>query len=322
MGEEFVVTSALMTCTFGMMPCPLTVNPSRTVFMAGMQRANIMDFLPITNIASFGMCSAPTNPAVIAATSAAMGVFTPAPCVPAVSTPWMPGCPTVLVQGMPALTNTCRNMCMWLGQISFSTSGQLPTPPPMTMPPIGKPNIPIPLRMPLSPAEAAAGGGGGGQQQYDNDVKNAQASGRQQDMMGNSFGNMEKQYSKSGQAEKAAAAGKKAQLAKAAAADKSNEAVGDVNQRYRETMPPSKKDMAKLSTAQQQSYQQKREAINANREAAHKQADEDYRNAGRNEKLSATTRDLKKHFANKQAQAELKQLNRNTRKQMKDCNAD
>lgn len=319
MGEEFVVTSALMTCTFGMAPCPLTVNPSRTVFLAGMQRANVMDFMPLTNIASFGMCSAPTNPAVIAATSAAMGVFTPAPCVPAVTTPWMPGHPTVLVQGMPALTNTCRNMCMWLGQISFTTSGQLPTPPPIILPPIGKPNIPIPLRMPLSPTEAAAsgGGGGGGQQQYDNDVKNAKAAGRQQDMMGDSFGNMEKQYSKSGQTEKAASAGKKARQAKAAAADKSNEAVGDVSQRYRETMPPSKKDMAKLSPAQQQNYQQQCETINANRNAAHRQSDEEYRQAGRNDKLSATTRDLKKHYANQQAQADMKQLNINTRKQIK-----
>ena len=311
-----------MTCTFGMVPCPLTVNPGRTVFMAGMQRGNIMDFMPMTNISSFGMCSAPTNPAVIAATSAAMGVFTPAPCLPAVTTPWMPGCPTILVQGAPALTNTCRNMCMWLGQISFSTSGQLPTPPPVIIPPIGKPNIPIPLRMPLTPAELSAsggggGGGGGGGQQYDKDVKNAQGAGRQHDMMGDAFGRMESQYKKSGQAGKAAMAGKKAKMSKATAADKSNEAVGDVNQRYRETMPPSKKDMAKLTPAQQQSYQQRREAIGANRDAAHKQADEDYRQAGRNDQLAATTRDLKKHFANQQAQADMKQLNRDTRKQIK-----
>lgn len=136
MPDSYVVSSALMTCSFGMAPCPLVVNPARTVMIGGMQQGNINDFMPITNIGSFGMCSAPTNPAVIAATSAAMGVFTPAPCVPAVTTPWIPGKPDYLVQGIPALTKSCINMCMWLGQISFTTDGQLPPVPPVVMPPL------------------------------------------------------------------------------------------------------------------------------------------------------------------------------------------
>ena len=141
MFDSFVVTSAMMKCTFGLTPCPLVVNPSRTRMIGGLQMANIGDFVPMTNISSFGMCSAPTNPAVIAATSAAMGVFTPAPCVPAITTPWMPGKPDTLVQGLPALTKSCMNTCMWLGQISFTTDGQLPPPPPIVTPPLSIPKL-------------------------------------------------------------------------------------------------------------------------------------------------------------------------------------
>ena len=81
---SFITAGALITCSFGLTPCPLVVTPTRNVFLQGRQKANIMDFIPFTNITSFGMCSAPTNPEVIAATAAAMGVFTPMPCIPAI----------------------------------------------------------------------------------------------------------------------------------------------------------------------------------------------------------------------------------------------
>ena len=95
-----------------------------------------MDFTPMVNIMPFGMCNTPSNPTVAAATAAAMGVLTPMPCIPAITTPWMPGNPMVLVQGQPALTRMCRNMCMWGGQISFTTDGQMPGVPPMFVPPV------------------------------------------------------------------------------------------------------------------------------------------------------------------------------------------
>lgn len=95
-----------------------------------------MDFAPMVNIMPFGMCNTPSNPTVAAATAAAMGVLTPMPCIPAITTPWMPGNPMVLVQGQPALTRMCRNMCMWGGQISFTTDGQMPGAPPMFVPPV------------------------------------------------------------------------------------------------------------------------------------------------------------------------------------------
>jgi Domain of unknown function (DUF4280) len=59
------------------------------------------------------------NPQVIAATSAALGVFTPQPCIPATTSPWAPGNPTAPVGGMPVLTNTSTCQCMWGGVIAI-----------------------------------------------------------------------------------------------------------------------------------------------------------------------------------------------------------
>ncbi|MCC6628993.1 MAG: DUF4280 domain-containing protein [Chloroflexi bacterium] len=125
---QVVVNGAMLMCTFGVAPCPLTVVPKGVpVMIGGLPAATIMDFAPIANIASFGMCSAPTNPVVIAATAAKLGVFSPAPCVPATAAPWMPGSPTVMVGNLPALTNTSKCMCTWLGVISVTTPGQFTT---------------------------------------------------------------------------------------------------------------------------------------------------------------------------------------------------
>jgi hypothetical protein len=63
----------------------------------------------------------PANPQVAAATAAAMGAFTPQPCIPATSSPWAPGMPTVLIAGQPALTNTSTCQCMWGGVITVTS---------------------------------------------------------------------------------------------------------------------------------------------------------------------------------------------------------
>ncbi|MEZ4683792.1 MAG: DUF4280 domain-containing protein [Caldilineaceae bacterium] len=120
-----VYQGATLQCSFGAAPATLTVVPSGAVTIAtdGIALATIMDHKPMVNIPTFGMCSAPTNPAVIAATAAKLGVFTPAPCVPATTTPWTPGSPTISITGKPALGNTCTLMCQWLGVISITNPG-------------------------------------------------------------------------------------------------------------------------------------------------------------------------------------------------------
>lgn len=79
-----------------------------------MPAATIMDNVCTT----FGMCSNPANPAVAAATAAALGVPTPSACMPVIPAPWVPGCPTVLVCGKPMLDNSSKLMCAYGGVIS------------------------------------------------------------------------------------------------------------------------------------------------------------------------------------------------------------
>ena len=59
---------------------PLATTPKGTPVNVGTPAASVDDFVPLTNIPSFGMCGALANPAVAAATAAKAGAFTPAPC--------------------------------------------------------------------------------------------------------------------------------------------------------------------------------------------------------------------------------------------------
>jgi hypothetical protein len=124
--SQLVCMGALLQCSFGAAPSPLTVLPANKT-LTGTPAATIMDNAPIVNIAPFGMCSAPTNPVVVTATTAALGVLTPMPCVPATTAPWVPGSPTVLIGGLPALDNQSKLMCMWAGVIQITMPGQFTT---------------------------------------------------------------------------------------------------------------------------------------------------------------------------------------------------
>ena len=86
--------------------------------------ANIMDNVPFVNILPFSVCTSLANPAVASATAAALGVLTPMPCTPVIPAPWIPGSPTVLIANMPALNDSCKLMCAYLGVIQFVNPGQ------------------------------------------------------------------------------------------------------------------------------------------------------------------------------------------------------
>ena len=119
-----VCEGATLQCSFGAAPSSLVVLPiNRTNTVT--PDANIMDSVPLTNIMSFGMCLSIANPAVAAATSAAMGVFTPMPCIPVTTGPWDPGAITVNIGGQPALDQESTLMCMWGGVITITDPGQM-----------------------------------------------------------------------------------------------------------------------------------------------------------------------------------------------------
>jgi uncharacterized protein DUF4280 len=119
-----VAAGAQIMCDMGVAPAVLTVTPGPPHnALAPVPLAVITDFIPLTNIPTFGMCNSPANPAVIAATSAASGVFTPAPCVPATADPWAPPEP-VLVSGVPAFDQKATCQCLWAGTITVAVPGQ------------------------------------------------------------------------------------------------------------------------------------------------------------------------------------------------------
>jgi hypothetical protein len=119
-----VVSGAQMMCSFGAAPAALTAIPKGPPVQSGAPAATIMDNIPMANIPPFGMCSSLSNPTVASATSAAMGVLTPMPCIPVIPAPWAPGSPTVLVNSNPALNATSKCNCAWGGVIQITTPGQ------------------------------------------------------------------------------------------------------------------------------------------------------------------------------------------------------
>lgn len=121
---QHVCSGAMLQCTFGLAPSTLMVLPVNRMMTSYMPAANIMDHVPMVNIMPFGACTSIANPTVASATAAAMGVLTPMPCIPVTPAPWVPGAPTVLLGNMPALNNTSKLMCTWLGVISVISPGQ------------------------------------------------------------------------------------------------------------------------------------------------------------------------------------------------------
>lgn len=114
-----VCGGAMLTCSFGIAPSVLNVLPVARV-VSNTPLATIMDNVPLVNVMPFGLCRNPANPAVAAATAAAMGVLTPMPCIPVIPGPWIPGSPTVLIGGKPVLNNTCKLMCAYGGVIQIT----------------------------------------------------------------------------------------------------------------------------------------------------------------------------------------------------------
>lgn len=116
-----------MQCNFGAAPSVLNVLPTNRMTAGGMPPANIMDHKPFVNVASFGMCMSLANPTVAAATAAALGVLTPMPCLPLIPAPWVPGSPTALVAGAPALNAVSTCFCAYAGVIRVVLPGQFTT---------------------------------------------------------------------------------------------------------------------------------------------------------------------------------------------------
>lgn len=123
MSLAVVGEASAIQCIFGAIPTPLIVLPDRTVTAEFMLMGNISDMVPFLNIETFGECVSLSNPEVIIATAAALGILTPMPCVPIVVDPWVSEALDVFVEGMPALDMTSVVMCTWAGAIHVDEPG-------------------------------------------------------------------------------------------------------------------------------------------------------------------------------------------------------
>ncbi len=119
-----VAVGGNLMCTMGTAPAPIKVTSQNKVLTEGKPAATIQDSAPNSNVGPFGMCTSLANPQVASATAAAMGVLTPQPCIPAPAGTWVPGKPKVLIDGKPCLTQDCKLVCAYAGQISVTLPGQ------------------------------------------------------------------------------------------------------------------------------------------------------------------------------------------------------
>lgn len=114
---------ATLQCSFGTVMSKLMITDFVRPLINGKPKATIMDFAPMVNILSFGMCRSLANPQVASATAAAFGALTPMPCIPVTVTPWAPS-GKELIKMIPALLDNGKCMCTWGGSISIKNAGE------------------------------------------------------------------------------------------------------------------------------------------------------------------------------------------------------
>jgi hypothetical protein len=122
-----VTMGAQLMCNQGVAPSAFMVADPVRPTIEKKPAGVITDNIPMTNIMPFGMCRSLANPTVAAATSAALGVLTPMPCVPMTTAPWAPGSPIVTIGNKPALLNSSSCMCNWGGKIDVLNPGPTTT---------------------------------------------------------------------------------------------------------------------------------------------------------------------------------------------------
>ena len=125
MSKKLVLMGALLKCDQAIPtgPAKLSVLPTNKTQGENQAAATVQDFAPMVNIPALGMCKTQSNPAVAAATAAAMGTLTPQPCIPVTTGPWSPGSSKVTIKDFAALTDDSKCSCAWGGSITVQDAG-------------------------------------------------------------------------------------------------------------------------------------------------------------------------------------------------------
>ena len=120
---RLVCTGAVLQCSMGTTPSTFSGGCARHR-LAGRPSGTVNDYVAMRNVSPFGLCRSLANPTVASATSAASGVLTPMPCVPALPAPWAPGAARVRLEHQRALLETDALSCQWAGTIAVREPGQ------------------------------------------------------------------------------------------------------------------------------------------------------------------------------------------------------
>lgn len=97
----YITAGTQCMCTYGTAPSVLNVTSQSTVLMENKLVATIADCAPNTNLPPFALCISLQNPAVQAATAAALGVLTPQPCTLVPAGTWRQSQMTTQAGGKP-----------------------------------------------------------------------------------------------------------------------------------------------------------------------------------------------------------------------------
>ncbi|MCW3791436.1 DUF4280 domain-containing protein [Paenibacillus sp. LS1] len=155
MGEDssYAVHGAYAICSLGTRPARLIVPASHGDYIHEQPQLNVFDYLSMTHVRPFGLCTSKSNPDVqaemkkveeaVVAPKQDIGWFKslftkeedipleelPPPecvamCVPRTVRPWFFGKEDVKVGIADAMLNTCSNSCIYGGQITIIDDGQ------------------------------------------------------------------------------------------------------------------------------------------------------------------------------------------------------
>ncbi|UQZ88944.1 DUF4280 domain-containing protein [Deltaproteobacteria bacterium Smac51] len=113
-----VTHNSTCRCSFGTAPCPLVVLPTKQIFIDDLPVATIMDHKSPVNLATFVMCTTPSNPAVAANNGS------PAPCVPVLPSPWTSGSVNVTLKEEIILHEISTLTCAYGGIITIEQTSQ------------------------------------------------------------------------------------------------------------------------------------------------------------------------------------------------------
>lgn len=118
-----VCMGAKLKCSFGSGPKDMLVLPiGMTLTATTKPIATSMDFIPMLNVPAFGNCTSPANPMNWKMVGP-VPVFIPSSCIPLPLMPWSPVAKKLKIGGNPAMLETSKTMCIWVGSITVDNPG-------------------------------------------------------------------------------------------------------------------------------------------------------------------------------------------------------